>query len=254
MNTSGNVSKHVEFAPTPTYMPTHVAVLALVFEKSHYRSMFSKRFNHKNLELLLICTAPPTTPTMGQPGISTDIGHDKILGVYIDKTKGVVHSNNHIHTLDQTKHDILCVPLTTEEYNNVIVFLHGVKDCTYNAWDAILSATATLIPLHTLNDITITENQNATHDIKCLHSAQLATLLIRHGLEQTNKITAKLWGYNSRLINSDEIFEQLRGTCVQLDCTSLREGELKVLHGTPYNTNPPRKVYGKKLFRGYANF
>jgi hypothetical protein len=220
------------YKPIPT--PPHIekrtgGFMALAFQKGNSVSIFETRTIHTDIELFIIPEPPHQTTSNGLSGSHVDFNTRDTLGVFIDKQHGLMRSTMRINSITADNHDVLCMPLTEIELNKVIEFLHGVQECKYSKWDAMLSATATLIPLISVPDVEILDYRNIGHSVLSMHSPQLVTLITRHCLGHASPVAAKLWGFNSRLINADEIYEQLRGTCAALHGNEFRIGRLREL-------------------------
>jgi hypothetical protein len=216
---------------------THEAVLVLVFTKGTARRFLSNSSPYIDVELLLINTPPPMIPSPGLEGLDQHFDSWKLLGVHIDRIKGVESGTTRFTNISSSKHTVLCIPLTKEEYKSVIEFLHEICSFKYNHWDAMLSRTASLIPLGVVEDVIIAECHNVAKSITCLHSAQLVALIFRQCLDPKRTASAKLWGFNSRLITANDIFEQLRVTCMALDANSLAKSCLQALsEGSSHQT------------------
>jgi hypothetical protein len=205
--------------------------MALAFLKGKSTTMFSRRTIHTNIELFIIHKPAYQTQSQGLSGTQIDFNTRDTLGVYIDKQHGIQSSTTRINSITEKKHDVLCVPLNETELNKVIEFLHSVQNSTYNQWDVMLSATATLIPFISVPDVEILDGHNIGHSITSIHPPQLVALLTKHCLDRLSPVAARLWGFNSRLINADEIYEQLRGTCMAVHGNKFREGLLITQNG-----------------------
>jgi hypothetical protein len=198
-------------------------ILLMVFTKSEAPRLFNTRVYHTDVELVLIKSPPPPTPAPGFEG--TDLKFDKsALLVYIDRLKGVTHCTNNTErfkAINSTQNNILGIPLSTREFKHVIEFMYSVQGVRYNHWDYMISRTAALIPTRAIQDIVICQEHNVRESIPSLHASQLVTLIIRYCVDPTCSVSAKLWGFNSRLITANEVFEQLRVTCMALDADRL---------------------------------
>jgi hypothetical protein len=208
---------------------THEAVLVLIFTKGTATRFFSNRSSHIDVELLLINSSPPMIPSPGLEGLDQHFDSWKLLGIHIDRIKGVESGTTRFTNVSSSKHNVLCIPLMNNEYKSVIEFIHEIRGFPYNHWDAMLSRTASLIPLGVVHDVIIDECHNVAKSITCLHSAQLVALIFRQCLDPKHIAAAKLWGFNSRLITANDIFEQLRVTCMAIDADSLAKSTLQAL-------------------------
>jgi hypothetical protein len=205
--------------------------MALAFQKGESVAMFPKRAIHTDIELFIIHEPSHQTTSRGLSS-GTHVGDfitRDTLGVFVDKELGLLISTTRINNITAKKHDVLCIPLTEIQLNKVIEFLHSVQGCKYNKWDTMLSATATLIPFISVPDVEILDHRNIGHSVTSIHPSQLVALITRHCLGHASPVGAKLWGFNSRLINADEIYEQLRGTCMAVHSNDLRMGRLRAL-------------------------
>jgi hypothetical protein len=208
-------------------------ILVLVFTKCERPNTFilNNRVYHTDVELILVKSIPPPLPAVGFEG--TDLKFDtSALLVYIDRMKGVTHCTNNAErfkSISSRRNNILFIPLTSAEFKHVIEFMYAVRGIRYNHWDYLASRTAALIPAGTLTDVVVSREHNVKESIKCLHPAQLTTLIIRYCVDPTCSVSAKLWGFNSRTITANELFEQLRTTCVALDADRLARCMLRAL-------------------------
>lgn len=203
----------------------HVSELVFVFKKRKYGQTFSARSTHTDVELLLI-----ELPNRREGGVNVfDVGN--VLGVHVDKTKGVtIYNNLLMRFVGRVTHDVISVPLTQTEHNKTVDYIHAIKSCPFNSWDSMLSATASLINLGgVIKDIEIIDGCNISQCIHALHAPQLVAILIRCCIHSRRTICSKLWGFNSRTIKVDELYEQMRGTCVALNTDEFAKGELHIL-------------------------
>ncbi|KAJ1467079.1 hypothetical protein T484DRAFT_1756145 [Baffinella frigidus] len=219
---------------------TYEAVLVLAFTKGSERTgMFSTRMFHTDVEIQLIKSPPPVIPSPGMEGTDQYFDSWQLLGIHIDRIKGVHSYTTQTTKISSSKHNVLCIPLTSGEYKAVIEFLHEIRGLPYNHWDSLYSRTASLIPSGMMDDVVIHECFNVAKSIKSLHPAQLIVLIVRQCLDPKRTVSAKLWGFNSRLTTANEIFEQLRVTCIAIDADSLSRNILQALYeGTPNVTRP----------------
>jgi hypothetical protein len=203
----------------------HVSELVFVFKKGKSRKMFGSRSTHIDVELFLIevCNR--------REGHARKFDVRNVLGVHVDKSKGVsIESHIFTRTVSRATHDVLCVPLTETEHKKAVDYIEAIQSCPFNSWDSVLSATASLINLGgVIDDIQITDGCNISQIIHTLHAPQLVTLLVRLCIHPRRSICSKLWGFNSRMITADELYEQFRGTCLALDSDALRNGVLHML-------------------------
>jgi hypothetical protein len=201
-------------------------VLLLVFTKS---PGFKTRAYHTDIELVLVNSPAPTRPAPGRVGVDTPFASPALL-VYIDRIKGVMHSTDNcqrFRSISATRNSILSIPLDAKEFKNVIEFMYAVQGLRFNHFDALLAATASLIFPSSVTDIAINPALPTRDSIKSLHAPQLTALIIRHCITNSCKTTARLWGFNSRLVSANELFERLRTTCVPLDADRLSAGMLQ---------------------------
>jgi hypothetical protein len=221
-----------------TNVRNYEAVLVLAFTKSSVRKgMFSTRMFHTDVEILLINSPPPVIPTVGMEGIDQHFDSWKLLGINIDRIKGVHSYTTHAMKIASSTHNVLCIPLTSDENKSVIEFIHEIRGLPYNHWDSLYSRTASLIPSGLMDDVVIDECSNVAKSIRRLHPAQLVVLIFRQCLDPKSMVAVKLWGFNSRLTTANEIFEQLRVTCIAIDADSLNRNILQALNeGTPNTT------------------
>ena len=211
------------------------SVLVLVFEKSNHRELFSSRTHHTGVELMLINSPPPLIPAPGLKGIGQDFDPWKLLGIHVDRMTGVRSYTARSKNTSSGKHDVLCVPLSSDENKSVIDFMAEIRDLPFNHWDSIFSRTASLIPMGAMEDITIDQCMRASRSVKCLHAAQLVVLAFRNCLDPKRTVCAKLWGFNSRLTTANEIFEELRMACISIDADALNKNSLQALYGGTSN-------------------
>jgi hypothetical protein len=214
------------------------SVLILTFEKSGVKNgIFSPRTFHTNVELLLVNAAPPLVPSPGLEGVDQHFDSWKLLGIHIDRISGVQSHTARSTKLSSSKNNVLCIPLSEKENKAIIEFMHGIRGLPYNHWDSILSRTASLIPSGVMDDVVIDERCPVKTSIKCLHSAQLIVLIFRQCLDPKRTVSAKLWGFNSRLATANDIFEQLRTSCIAIDADALSKNTLQALYEGTSNVN-----------------
>ena len=206
------------------------SVLVLVFQKSVNKTLFSSRTVHTDVEVMLINSPPPLIPAPGLEGIDQHFDSWKLLGVHVDRMTGERCYTARSKNTSSVKHNALCVPLSSDENKLAIEFMHGIRNLPYNHWDSMFSRTASLIPMGAMDDITIGECMPGSSSVKCLHAAQLVVLIFRYSLDPRRTVAAKLWGFNSRLTTPNEIFEELRMTCIAIDADALNKNTLQALY------------------------
>jgi hypothetical protein len=206
------------------------AVLLMVFTKSSTTpTLWNRRVIHTDVELLVIDSPPPVVPSPGITGVDSHFDSWEALRVRVDRLKGVTFASVKSMGISTASHNVLSMPLKRHEYKAVVEFIHQVRNLPYNHWDAAMSRTATLIPTGVVKDIVIDNVYNVCMSVKCVHAPQLVALLIRHCMDSNRTAHAKLWGFNSRLLTANEIFEQLRVTCVAIDTDSLSRCNMQAL-------------------------
>ena len=207
-------------------------VLLLVFAKSDSPTLFNTRVYHTEVELILINSPMPPIPFPGFEGKNIMFDHKSALMVYIGRLEGVAHCTHmaeRFRSINNTRNSVLCIPLTSTEFPRVIDFMYTVRGIRFNHWDYMVSHTAALIPTGTVEDIVIDPKKNVRESIQCLHPPQLAALIVRHCIDPSCVVNAKLWGFNSRLITANELFEQLRLTCMAIDADGISMSRLQAI-------------------------
>ncbi|KAJ1495849.1 hypothetical protein T484DRAFT_1740615 [Baffinella frigidus] len=213
-----------------THRTEHEAVLLMVFTKSSTTpTLWNRRVIHTDVELLVIDSPPPVVPPPGIKGTDSQFDSWQALRVRVDRLKGVTFASVHAMRTSSDSHNILSVSLKRHEYKAVVEFIHQVRKLPYNHWDDVFSRTATLISVGVVPDIVIDEAYNVCRSITSVHAPQLVALIFRHCIDRNRTAPAKLWGFNSRLITANEIFEQLRVTCMAIDTDALSRGMLRAL-------------------------
>jgi hypothetical protein len=200
-------------------------ILVLAFKRSTTKTMFTQRKVITNVEIFLIPTPPPSIATPQNPGKSYEFKRKEILGVHID-TNGVICDYNRIGSISSSTHDTLCIPLTNSEKGRLVDFIHRIQQCTYNTWGAMLSQAAPILPSFLTTDDAETCNFTNYCPIKKLHPGQFVTLVIQICIDDI-KIKSKMWGYKSHITTPDEIYQQLRGSCMVINPDVLWSGHIQ---------------------------
>ena len=204
--------------------------LVLVFTKSTTPSYFNSRKHHIDVELVLIDSPPPILPKPGLDGV--DVGFTRpALSIRTDRINGVTHEtgNKRLHEISDKQNSILAIPLTPTDFKNVVEFLYAIIGIRYNHFDSFLMRTASLLFAGSIEDVVVDRTHPVNNSINCLHASQLVTILLRYCVTDGRRFSAKLWGFNSRLVSSNDVFERLRVTCVALDADRFACGSMRAL-------------------------
>jgi hypothetical protein len=177
----------------------------------------------------LVDSCPPIVPSPGVTGVDFKFDTWQALRVHADRLRGLLLSTTNTTKISTACHNILSIPLKRHEYKSVVHFIDQIKGIPFNRWDTVLSRTATLIPSGMIQDIVLEDSYNVCKSVTCVHAPQLTALILRYCIDNNRAAHAKLWGFNSRLITANEIFEQLRVTCTALDADALSRYTLRAL-------------------------
>jgi hypothetical protein len=202
--------------------------LVLVFTKSQASRFFRTRAYHTDVELVLVNSPPPQVPLPGHEGVDTEFSKPALL-VHVDRMLGVTHCTSNaerFRSISSEKNNLLSIPLDPVECKNVIDFLYAMRGVRYNHLDFLLSIGASILPMQ---DVTIDKTKSVQMSVTSVHAPQLASLTIRHCMNDRCRAVVKLWGFNSRFTTANDLYERLRLTCTAVDADRLSRGMLRAL-------------------------
>ena len=209
--------------------PAYESVLILDFTKNNKVGKVFRQSLHTDVEILLINSSPPSIPLPGRQGEDKPFNSWEMLGIHVDRIVGIQASTTRHLKICSSQHNLLCISLSSEENKAVIDFMQEIRGLPYNHWDSILSRSNALIPFGLMTDIVIDDACSLRQSIHCLHPAQLVVLIFRQCLDEKRTAVAKLWGFNSRFTTANDIFEELRMTCIAIDADALSRNVLRAL-------------------------